>query len=127
MPGAGEVMSIPLLRSERLMQSMFISALAGFLGLSGASGAAFLPNPAYPVGPNPYGLVMADLNGDGLQDLVAANLGNFDPSPGSLSLYYGLPDGTFANEIRYPTIVQPQEVFTADLNKDGRPDRKSVV
>ena len=102
----------------RLMQGVFISALAGFLGLSGASGAALLPNPAYPVGANPFDLVMADFNGDGIQDLVASN----PDSSSSLSLLYGLPDGTFANAIRYPTIVRPRDLYAADLNGDGWPD-----
>ena len=37
-------MSFPLFRAERLMQGMFISILAGFLGVSGASAVALFPN-----------------------------------------------------------------------------------
>ncbi|QEL20278.1 FG-GAP-like repeat-containing protein [Limnoglobus roseus] len=65
----------------------------------------------------PYSLVTADLNNDGILDLVTANLG------GDLSFFSGKGNGLFNS----PTSVivggtQPFSVVTADFNGDTKPD-----
>lgn len=70
------------------------------------------------VGSNPYSVQTADLNGDGILDIVVANNG------GTVNVYLGAGDGTF-------TIPAPSSytfgtalnyVGIADVNRDGIPD-----
>lgn len=63
-------------------------------------------------------LVVADMNGDGREDLVAALFGFFT---GRLSWFEQREDGSFAERVIYekPGAVR---VFVRDLNDDGRKD-----
>jgi|GEM_PF-3582934 len=79
------------------------------------------PNPVFPVGSNPYGLVEADFDGDGVNDLIASNLGDGYPG-GDLSFLRGLGDGTFAQQVKIQLSNDPIDVFSSDFNGDGRPD-----
>ena len=67
-------------------------------------------------------LVVADVDGDGLPDVITANLG---PSPsGSISVLLQDPAnrGTFKTTVSYGGFGQPLCVAVSDLNGDGRPD-----
>ncbi len=59
----------------------------------------------------------ADINGDGLDDLVAANA-----TPGRLTLLLGAPGADPQTEGVYPTGTQANDITVADFNADGRPD-----
>ena len=107
-----------LTRSILLICGLF----AGFALLAPAIHATTqFPNPVFPVGSNPYGLVQADFDGDGVDDLIASNLGDGYPG-GDLSFLRGLGDGTFAEQVKIPLTNDPIDVFSADFNGDGRPD-----
>jgi hypothetical protein len=64
---------------------------------------------------------MADLNGDGVPDLVAA-----DSARDRILVYLGLGDGQFGPELYggdgVAAGIDPVGVSVADLNGDGRPD-----
>ena len=68
---------------------------------------------------SPVAVAMADLNSDGIADLVVANSGN-----DSVLVYLGLGDGEFTlnGGIVLAAGEQPVGVTLADLNGDGRPD-----
>lgn len=61
------------------------------------------------------GLLWADVNGDGLPDLLAAL-----PDSGQIALYLQLPDGTLAAPRIFPTLAGITELAAADWDGDGR-------
>jgi len=63
-------------------------------------------------------VAVADLNGDGKPDLVAANGGD-----SSLGVLLGNGDGTFKPAVTYASgAFDPVAVAVADVNGDGKPD-----
>ncbi len=62
-------------------------------------------------------LVLADLNGDGILDIVTTNL-HLD----SVSVLLGNGNGTFQTQQTYATVAAPLSLATADINGDGKPD-----
>jgi hypothetical protein len=68
------------------------------------------------------GICVADMNGDGLPDIVVSN-----GSTGTISVYpnttyYGGDIISFGQAIDYPAIGHPGYIIAADLDQDGRPD-----
>ena len=79
---------------------------------------AFTGSP-FPVGPNPYSVVVGDFNGDGIQDLATANLlGN------SVTVLLGNGAGGFTQVQGSPFMVgsNPASVVVGDFNGDGFAD-----
>jgi hypothetical protein len=62
------------------------------------------------------GILWADVNGDGLADLLVA-----EPDSGQLSLYLQKPDGTLAAAKTFPTFVGVSELAVSDWDKRGQP------
>ena len=79
--------------------------------------AMFTANADYGVGSDPRSVAVGDFNGDGRQDLVAANYGG-----SSVSVLLGTGSGTFATEIDYTTGASPRCVAVGDFNGDGKQD-----
>jgi len=66
------------------------------------------------------GAISADLNGDGLLDLLAFNFPADDiPSDGTFVVFFGQPDGGLGAPVSYPGGI-PRGI--GDLNGDGYPD-----
>jgi hypothetical protein len=74
-------------------------------------------NLTYPTGSNPDAVAMADLNGDGKNDIAVANFGD-----NNVSVFIGNGDGTLQPAVNYPTGTEPTSVAIGDLNGDGKPD-----
>ncbi len=76
----------------------------------------------------PYGLTVADVNGDGIPDLVVANEYGVNGSshPSNTAVLIGNGDGTFQAPVTYATgngtNGQSAQVQVADVNGDGMPD-----
>jgi hypothetical protein len=64
-------------------------------------------------------VVVADVNGDGKPDIIAANYGRQ-----GVSVFLGNGDGTFQSPQLFATntSTQPASITVADLNADGKPD-----
>src|SRR5262249_10478950 len=72
----------------------------------------------YVAGSGAFSVTVADLNLDGIADIIVAN--NYD---GTLSLFLGKGDGAFQSKTDIQSSVEnPRSVAVADLNGDGKPD-----
>jgi hypothetical protein len=74
---------------------------------------------ALPLTAEPEASTAADLDGDGLPDLIVA-------TSSTLTVYIARDDGTFEPEILYPTIRRTSAVVGADLDADGDTDLITV-
>jgi hypothetical protein len=83
----------------------------------GAGNGTFAPGGQYPVGQDPKGLVVFDLDGDSHADFVTANWGSDD-----ISVRLGIGDGTFGAETRYSVGDNPEHLALADADNDGNMD-----
>jgi hypothetical protein len=66
---------------------------------------------------DPRSVAIADLNGDGMPDVVTSNHGAF-----SASVLEGFGDGTLDHRLDYGVQEGPSAVAIGDMNRDGRPD-----
>lgn len=93
--------------------------------LSGNGDGTFKPVVTYPPGgKSPYGIAVADVNGDGYPDLLTANIVSLSTvESGSVGVLLGNGDGTFQPAIPYLTGgTNGSQVAVADVNGDGKPD-----
>ena len=88
-----------------------------FIG-TGSPNATFNPpnNPVF-VGAGPQQLAIADMNGDGNQDVIVANR-----VASNVSILLGSGDGTFSSRQDFTSVNGPWAVFIMDLNGDKRLD-----
>jgi hypothetical protein len=77
----------------------------------------FGPATNYGTGSSPIGVAVGDINGDGIPDIVTANIDS-----DSVSVLLGKGDGTFLAKKDYAVGSKPIPVLLGDLNKDGRLD-----
>ncbi len=70
-----------------------------------------------PMGLLPASVAVADMNGDGIPDLVSTNSQN-----NSVSISLGLGGGAYAPRVNFATGGNPLFVTVADFNGDGRQD-----
>jgi len=112
-----------------MLWALNVMFVAVCVAAPGATFAAplFAPQMEFRTGANPYSIAAADLNLDGIVDLVVANNGP-NNTGNSVSILYGNGDGTFQPQVQLkitdvePVVRGPYGVATGDLNEDGRPD-----
>lgn len=63
------------------------------------------------------GMLWADVNGDGLPDLLVA-----EPESGQLSVYLQQPDGSLATPKTFPSFAGVSQIAVAEAKHGGRPD-----
>ena len=87
------------------------------------NGPSFNSPPSFDTGPNPNSVTAGDVNGDGFQDLVVANL-----TSGTVSVLLGDGAGAFLPPVSYEVGIESnagvyaRDAAIGDLNSDGKPD-----
>ena len=96
------------MRSPQLVRrSQFLLPLLAVFLLAATSAAAHPQQYVYnraiiPTGKTPTGIVVVDVNSDGLPDMLIIN--NND---GTVSVFLGQPGGTFGSKTDFPTASAP--------------------
>jgi len=85
--------------------------------LVGNRDGTFRPAVNLDAGPGPWSVAVADLNRDGVPDLVVAN-----QSSATVSVLQGNGDGTFQAALTFAVGQTPRFVVAGDFNGDGVPD-----
>ena len=89
--------------------------------LLGSGDGTFSTGLDYAAGIRPHGLVVADLNEDGILDLAIANYGH-DYQGSVVTILLGNGDGTFRGPLQYSAGTNLIFVMTGDFNADGHVD-----
>ena len=74
---------------------------------------------SYDAGVYPNSVFSIDLDGDGDNDLATSGESNPD---GSISILLNYDDGSFQRAVNYAVGVNPNSVFSSDLDGDGDND-----
>ncbi len=88
----------------------------------GAATPSFATQQTFATGSSPRSVTAADVNGDGLPDLIVANLSDNMVSVLLNTTAPGATTPSFAIQQTFATGTQPFMVTAADINGDGRPD-----
>ena len=86
---------------------------------NGTGGFAAAAGSPFGTGVNPQSVAVADFNGDGNPDIVAANSGG---NTATVLLGDGTGGFTAATSSPFATGANPQSAAVADFNRDGKPD-----
>ena len=111
-------------------RGVVLAALACALGVAAPAAASddpltFQPFAAYGVGSDPESVAIADVTGDGRNDVLISTSSYFDPeNDGKLFVFAQTPDGNLANTARLATDGPSlgMGLSAGDLNGDGLAD-----
>ena len=96
-----------------------VSILLQNTDVSTAVLGTFTPAVDYSTGAGPSGIAVADFNVDGKLDLAVTNQG---ASPGTVSILFGIGDGTFPTHTEFATGSGPTGIVAADFTGEGNAD-----
>lgn len=110
----------------RVWPALFLGSLIPLGGCGGAGDGGGGGSPPAPTHLSYSAVAVADLDGDGLPDVVAAysSISGAPPHPGFVAVYLQDParPGHFRPVSTYAVGNDPVSVAIGDLNGDGRPD-----
>ncbi len=76
----------------------------------------------YSIGSEPTGITLADVNTDGITDIVTSNRESSSLTDGSFSVLLGTPGGQFGQTTNYQLDAIVSDAAVADVNGDGSQD-----
>ncbi len=88
----------------------------------GASTPTFSVKFDFTTGTSPFGVAIADFNGDGKKDVAVENRGSNTVSVFLNTTTPGAATPTFTSRTDFTTGSQPRTIAIADFNGDGKPD-----
>lgn len=94
-----------------------VTAAIAFVGPAAAAAPAFTAPATYSVGTAPHGVAVADLDEDGVPDIVTVN--RFS---GDITILHGNGDGTFTRSASNLALPYPYATALDDVNGDGHVD-----
>ena len=108
----------------RGMKQSGLALVVMFLSQISLAGVSFAPpQSVVDVGVSPTSVAVADLDGDGKDDLAVAAAFGGSGNQGSIAILFGNGDGTFHVFTRIDSGAGfPTAIALADVNKDGKPD-----
>ena len=111
-------------RPDILLTSISSFTLSVLLNTTapGATTPTFATVQTFAEGNGPYGLAVADVNGDGKPDVVLTNYGDNAAAVLLNTTASGATAVTFATASPFSTGAGPKRIALADVNGDGRPD-----
>jgi hypothetical protein len=87
-----------------------------------AAPGTFLPPTTYATARGTVSIALADVNNDGILDIVTANRGGSPSGTVSVLFQDSTRRGIFLTTHNYPALWEPLSVAVGDLNGDGVPD-----
>jgi hypothetical protein len=96
--------------------SATLNGLAVLQAVSGSS-PDFVPPGSYRTGSGPVDVVVGDLNGDSLNDMVTVNT-----DAKTVSVFLNLGGGVFGTKVDYPVANDPKAIAIGEITGDGIPD-----
>lgn len=109
---------MPRVKRFGFLVRALVPTVAGLCGAWVAPGQQYVFNRLdIPTGNGPSGVVIADVNADGIQDLIVAN-----QSDGTVSVLLGKSDGTFSSKTDFSAGTAPYGIVAGDFNEDGKID-----